>query len=186
MAQDVSDDIVVRPRAGRAEALTPSVRAAISRIDGEQLVSVRNIRTLEDIDWAATGRHRFRAALVTSFAALALVLAMAGVFGTLTYTVQQRMRDFGVRRALGATTADVLRLVVSSAAHTVALGAAIGLALSAVASRVLVSVLFGVRPLDPGTFGMVAIVLAITAALAIAGPAWRAARIDPAVALRDR
>ena len=71
--------------------------------------------TLEDIAWAATGRHRFRAVMVTSFAALALVLAMVGVFGILAYSVQQRMRDFGVRRALGATTGDVLRLVVSNA-----------------------------------------------------------------------
>ena len=103
-------------RRGSAEALAPSVRAAISRIDKEQLVSIRDIMTLEDIDWAATGRHRFRAVMVGAFAALALVLAMVGVFGILAYSVQQRIRDFGVRRALGASTGDVLRLVVSSAA----------------------------------------------------------------------
>ena len=118
MAQDLIDDILlmVRPKTGRAEALAPSVRAAISRIDKEQLVSVRDVVTLEDVAWAATGRHRFRAVMVMAFAALALVLAMVGVFGILAYSVQQRVRDFGVRRALGATTSDVLRLVVSSAA----------------------------------------------------------------------
>ena len=68
--------------------------------------------TLEDIAWAATGRHRFRAVMVIAFAALALVLAMVGVFGILAYSVQQHVRDFGVRRALGATTNDVLRLVI--------------------------------------------------------------------------
>jgi putative ABC transport system permease protein len=187
MAQDLSDDIflIVRPKSGRAEALTSSVRAAISRVDKEQLVSVRSVMTLEDIAWAATGRHRFRAVMVIAFAVLALVLAMVGVFGILAYSVQQHVRDFGVRRALGATTNDVLRLVILNAARVVAAGAVIGLALSAVGGRLLETMLFGVRPLDLATFVAVIIVLAITAALSIAGPAWRAVRIDPAVALRN-
>ena len=187
MAQRLSDDtfLVVRPKSGRADALAPSVRAAVSRVDKEQLVSVRNIVTLEDIAWEATGRHRFRAGIVMVFAALALVLAMVGVFGVLAYTVQQRVRDFGVRRALGATTGDVLRLVVGSAARLIAAGAVIGLALAAVLARLLTAVLFGVQPLDPLTFASVTIVLALTAAVATAAPAWRAARIDPAVALRS-
>ena len=186
MAQDLSDDIflVVRPKAGRAEALAPAVRAAISRVDTEQLVSVRQVMTLEDIAWAATGRHRFRAVMVAAFAALALVLAMVGVFGILAYSVQQHVRDFGVRRALGATTRDVLRLVIANALRVVAAGAAIGLVLSAVFGRLISTMLFGVRPLDWVTFALVTIVLGVTAALSIAGPAWRAARIDPAVALR--
>jgi putative ABC transport system permease protein len=186
MAQDPSDDmfLVVRPKSGRAEALTASIRAAISRVDTEQLVSVRSVTTLEDIAWAATGRHRFRAVMVVAFAALALVLAMVGVFGILAYSVQQRVRDFGVRRALGATTGDVLRIVVSNAARVVATGAVIGLVLSAIGGRFIETMLFGVRPLDLATFGLVAIVLFVTAAVSIAGPAWRAVRIDPAVALR--
>jgi putative ABC transport system permease protein len=187
MAQDLSDDmfLVVRPSSGRAEALASSVRAAISRVDTEQLVSVRSVMTLEDIAWAATGRHRFRAVMVIAFAALALVLAMVGVIGILAYSVQQHVRDFGVRRALGATTHDVLRLVITDAARVVATGAAIGLALAAVGGRLIQTMLFGVRPLDLATFAFVTIVLGITAALSIVGPAWRAARIDPAVALRN-
>jgi putative ABC transport system permease protein len=187
MAQDLSDDIflVVRPKSGRADALAPSVRAAISRVDKEQLVSVRSVMTLDDIARAATGRHRFRAVMVIAFATLALVLAMVGVFGILAYSVQQQVRDFGVRRALGATTNDVLRLVVGNAARVVATGAAIGLALSAACGRLIETMLFGVRPLDLATFVVVTMVLGITAALSIAGPAWRAARIDPAVALRN-
>jgi putative ABC transport system permease protein len=186
MAQDPVDDIylVVRPVSGRAAGLAPAVRAAIGRVDTEQLVSVRDVMTLEDVAWDATARHRFRAVLVMTFAALALVLAMIGVFGVLAYSVQQRVRDFGVRRALGATTSDVFRLVVGSAVRMIAAGAVIGLALSALLGRLLATMLFGVQPLDPVTFAVVTIVVAFTAAVSVVGPAWRATRIDPAVALR--
>jgi putative ABC transport system permease protein len=98
--------------------------------------------------------------------------------------VQQRVRDFGIHRALGATSGDVLRLVVRSAARMVAAGAVVGLVSAAIASRLLTSMLFGVERLDPVTFGLVAVALVVTAVLAVAGPAWRASRIDPAVALR--
>ncbi len=109
MAQDPLGDmfLMVRPATGSASVLAPSVRAAIARVDKQQLVSVRNVMTLEDVAWEATGRHRFRAVLVTAFAGLALVLAMVGLFGILAYSVQRRIRDLGVRRALGATTGDV-------------------------------------------------------------------------------
>jgi putative ABC transport system permease protein len=187
MAQDLSDDmfLVARPKSGRAEALATAIRAAISRVDTEQLVSVRNVMTLEDIAWTATSRHRFRAVMVVAFAALALVLALVGVVGILAYSVQQHVRDFGVRRALGATTSDVIRLVVTDAARVVAAGAVIGLALSAASGRLIQTLLFGVSSLDLQTFAMVTIVLAIAAAVAIVGPAWHATRIDPAVALRN-
>ena len=141
--------------------------------------------TLEDIAWEATGRHRFRAVMVMTFAALALVLAMVGVFGILAYSVQQRVRDFGVRRALGATSGDVLRLVVGSAARVIATGTVIGLDPVGGLRPAAGTLLFGVQPLDPMTFASVTIVLALTAAVSIAGPAWRATRIDPAVALRS-
>ena len=102
MAQDLSDDIylVVRPKSGAAEALAPSVRAAISRVDKEQLVSVRSVMTLEDIARAATGRHRFRAVMVMAFAALALVLAMVGrLRDSRVFGAAERAR---LRRAAGA------------------------------------------------------------------------------------
>ncbi|HZB24849.1 MAG TPA: FtsX-like permease family protein, partial [Vicinamibacterales bacterium] len=186
MAQGLSDDVflIVRPASGPAEALAPSVRAAISRIDKEQLVGVRRIMTLEDIARTATGRHRFRAVLVASFAALALALAMVGVFGVLAYSVQQQVRDLGVRRALGASTADIVRLVTVNAARVVATGIAIGVVLAALGGHLLEAMLFGVRPTDPATFALVVFVLGITAIAAVAGPAWRAVRVDPVVALR--
>ncbi len=188
ITQDLSDDIymVVRPKSGEATTLVASVRAAVSRIDKEQLVSLREVTTLLDIDRAATGRHRFRAVMVVSFAALALVLAMVGVFGILAYSVQQRVRDLGVRRALGATTGDVVRLVASSALRVIASGAALGLLLAAAFGRLIAAVLFGVQPLDFATFAGVTALLVVAAAVSVAGPAWRAAKIDPAAALRTK
>jgi putative ABC transport system permease protein len=153
-------------------------------VDREQLVSVRGIMTLDDVAWEASSAHRFRAVMVTTFAALALLLAMVGVFGILAYSVQQRVRDFAVRRALGATTRDVFRLVIGSAARVVAVGGVIGLGLAAALVRLLATVLFGVEPLDPLTFASVVLMLVVTAAAAALAPAWRAARIDPAAALR--
>jgi len=186
LAQNPIDDIymVVRPASGSAAALASSVRAAIGRVDKEQLVSVRDVMTLEDVAWDASARHRFRAVMVITFAALALLLAMIGVFGILAYSVQQRVRDFAVRRALGATSGDVLRMVLRSAFGVVAGGVGLGLVLSAILGRLLTTMLFGVRPLDALTFASVTFVLAVTGALAVAGPAWRATRIDPAAALR--
>jgi len=187
MAQNPVDDIylVVQPSSGGAEALAPSVRAAIGRIDKEQLVSVRDVTTLEGVAREATARHRFRAVMVMTFAGLALLLAMVGVFGVLAYSVQQRVREFGVQIALGATTSHVLGLVLGSAARMIAIGAVLGLAASALLARSISVFLFGVQPLDPVTFASVGIVLTLTAAIAAAAPAIRAARVDPVQALRE-
>jgi putative ABC transport system permease protein len=186
LAQNTVGDIFlfVRPQSGSAAALAPTVRAAFAQVDKEQLTSVRNVMTLEDVASEATARYRFRAVLVVTFGGLALMLAMVGVFGVLAYSVEQRIREFGVRRALGATTKDVLGLVVSGAAQMIAIGTVMGFGLSLVAGRLLGSLLFGVRPLDATTFASVALVLGLTAAASMVAPAWRATRIDPAVALR--
>jgi putative ABC transport system permease protein len=186
LAQNTVGDIflLVRPQSGDAAALAPAVRATFARLDTDQLTSVRNVMTLEDVASDGTARHRFRAVLVLTFAGLSLGLAMIGLFGVIAYSVEQRVRDFGVRRALGATTRDVLGVVMSGAAPMIAIGAVIGLAVSMASGRLLTSLLFGVRPLDGATFAAVALALAVTAAIAVVGPAWRAARVDPAVALR--
>jgi putative ABC transport system permease protein len=141
--------------------------------------------TLDDVAAEATSRHRFRAVLVIAFAALALALAVVGLFGILAYSVQQHVRDFGVRRALGATTRDVLWLVAAHAGRVIAAGAVAGLVVGSAVGRLLETMLFGVRPFDPVTLAAVVTLMAITALASVAGPAWRAARIDPAVALRN-
>jgi putative ABC transport system permease protein len=188
LAQSPVDDIflMVTPESGPVEALAAPVRAAIGRVDKERLVSVRDVMTLEDVAWDATSRHRFRALLVITFAGLALLLAMVGVFGILAYAVQQHVREYAVRRALGATTGDVVRLVLASAARVIAAGAIAGLLLAIALGRLLTTMLFGVEPLDPLTFAGVTLLVVVTAALSMAGPAWRAARIDPAEALRSQ
>jgi putative ABC transport system permease protein len=186
LAQDPRDDIylLVRSASGATAALAGPVLDAVARVDTEQLVSVRDLTTLEGVAWEATSRHRLRAVLVVTFAALALLLAMVGVFGILAYSVQQSTRDFGVRMALGASTGDVMRLVLRRASALIATGTLVGLLLAMILSRWLVTVLYEVEPLDPLTFAGVAVVLAITAAASTLGPAWRAARLRPVEALR--
>jgi putative ABC transport system permease protein len=174
--------IIVRPSSGEAAALLPTVRAAMSRVDKEQAVA--RVRTIDVVASEATARPRFRAVLVGTFAALALILAMVGVFGVLAYSVQTRMREFGVRIALGASAGNVLRLVFSSAARLTMTGLVIGLALAAVLSRWLATLVYPVPPLDPVTFCFVPIVLMVTAAIAVAAPAIRAMRVDPVEAFR--
>ena len=121
---------------------------------------------------------------MSTFAGLALLLALVGVFGVLSYSVQQRSREFGMRIALGATTTNVLALVFMSATRVIAVGAVIGLVAAAALSRSISTFLYGVQPLDPVTFGSVAVVLALTAAIATAAPALRAVQVDPVVTLR--
>jgi putative ABC transport system permease protein len=168
---------------GDADALAPEIRRAIARVDKQ--LAVGTVVTLEGIARDATGRHRFRAQLVLAFAALALLLAMIGVFGVLAYTVQQRQREFGVRLALGATTSGVMRLVLGQAGVVIGAGLGVGLALAVAAGRSLSAFLFGVPAIDPLTYGAVALLLASAAAAAAWLPAWRAARVDPVVAFRN-
>ena len=172
----------VRPTAGPAEALLPAVRAAIATVDKDRPVA--RVRTIDTVAFEANARPRFRAVLVGTFATLALVLAMVGVFGVLAYSVQQRMREFGVRVAMGARVRDVLRLVLTGAARLTVIGIATGLAAAAGLSRFLATLVFPVAPLDPMTFTVVPLVLIATAAIAVAAPAWRAARVDPVEAFR--
>jgi putative ABC transport system permease protein len=187
LAQDTPGDIflLVRSASDEAESLVAPVRAAISRHDPSQLVSVRSVMTLDDVAAEATARHRFRAALVTAFSVLAFLLAMIGLFGVMAYSVQRQVRDFGVRRALGASTRDVVALVVGRAVRVIGLGALIGMVLAPAVGRLFETMLFGVQPLDPTTLVAVAAVVVVGALASAAGPAVRAARIDPARALRS-
>ena len=175
--------LVVQPVAGSAEALAPAIRAAVARHDAN--VPVRRFRTLADLAAESTARYRFRAVMAGTFAGLALLVAMVGVFGVLAQSVEQRRREFGVRIALGASSSDVLRLVLGSAARVIVSGAVVGLVLAAALSQSIATFLFGVQPLDPVTFAAVMGVIAITAAVATLAPALRATRVEPVVAFRN-
>jgi putative ABC transport system permease protein len=175
--------LIVAPAGGPATSLTGAVRAAMARVDKGRALS--QIRTMSAIADNATARPRFRAVLTGAFAALALLLATVGVFGVLSQSVQQRMREFGVRIALGARPKDVMRLVLSHAARITAIGIVAGLALAAALGRLLTTLIYPVPPSDPVTFTLVPIVAALTALTACAAPAWRATRVDPLVTFRS-
>ena len=185
LAQFPTGDVymVVQPSVGAAETLTPLVRRVVARIDPD--APVRRDRTIERLSIESTAGYRFRAKMVGTFAVLALLLAMVGVFGVLAYTVQQRQREIGVRMALGATTARVMWLVFRDAGTMIATGAVVGVVLAGLSGRLIATFLFRVDPLDPLTFVSVPVVILLTAIVAAAAPAWRASRINPVEAFRQ-
>jgi putative ABC transport system permease protein len=134
---------------------------------------------------ASVTQERFSASLLTLFAALALTLAVLGVYAVMAYSVAQRTREFGVRMALGAAAPDVIRLVFANGLRLVAAGLVIGVLGSLLASRLMSALLFGVSATDPGTFAAVAVIQAAVAAVALYLPARRASRLHPAIALRS-
>jgi putative ABC transport system permease protein len=133
---------------------------------------------------ASTSGRRFNLALFAIFAGTALLLAVAGIYGVLAYSVARRTREMGVRMALGATAANVMRLILGQAAITTGIGVALGLAGSFILMRSLQSMLYEVGAADPLTFAVVALLLLIVALLAAYLPARRATKVDPNVALR--
>jgi ABC-type antimicrobial peptide transport system permease subunit len=129
-------------------------------------------------------RERFVLALMSLFSAVTLVLASAGIFGALAYTVAQQRNEIGIRMALGASARDVRRLVVGQGLALAVAGSALGLAGAFAFSRVLAGLLYGVEPRDPAAFALTAIVVLLVAVLAAWVPTARALRVDPASALR--
>jgi ABC-type antimicrobial peptide transport system permease subunit len=134
---------------GSAENLASGLRAAIARVDKD--LALTRVRTMEEIAAGAVARPRFRAQLLAGFAAVALLLSAVGVFGVLAFSVSRRRREFGIRMALGAQTRGVLSLVIWRAAKITGAGVALGLVGAALLARGLGTLLFGVRPDDPGT-----------------------------------
>jgi putative ABC transport system permease protein len=141
--------------------------------------------TMEELVGETVAQPRFRAELVGAFALVALILSAAGVFGVLAFSVSQRMREFGIRSAVGAQTGDLLWMVIAGGLRIVTIGVALGLAAAAALTRSLRSLLFGVKPTDLSTFLGASLVLAALALIACSAPAIRAARVDPAVTLRQ-
>ena len=162
--------------------LAASVQKAVWSVDRNQTIT--RVTTLEQMMSEVVARPRLLAVLMGLFAALGLLLGAVGIYGVLAYTVSQRRREIGVRLALGATTRDVLRMVVGGGLRLVAVGVAVGLAGALALARLMESVLYGVPPHDPLTFASVVVGLMGVALIASWLPARRASRVPPAVALR--
>jgi putative ABC transport system permease protein len=174
---------LVLVRASGDEASTArTIRDAAWAIDPN--MPVENVRTLDEIRDRYLATPKLTSLLLTVFAALALLVTMAGVTGVIATSVSQRTQEFGVRMALGASRAAVLRMVVGQGLMLVALGLAVGLAASTAATRVLSSYLFDTKPTDPVTLVAVGFAFVIAGAAACLGPAWRATTVDPMLALR--
>jgi putative ABC transport system permease protein len=163
--------------------LTAAIRNAVLQIDKEQPIA--NVRTLDQILSTSIAQQRFSMLLLGVFAAVAMLLAAVGIYGVLSYSVTQRTHEVGIRMALGAGRRDVLRLLIGHGMLLTLIGVAAGLAAAFALTRLMSTLLFGVSPTDPATFGLIALLLVTVALLACWIPARRATKVDPMVALRN-
>jgi putative ABC transport system permease protein len=146
---------------------------------------VFNVSSMNDVLDRSLASRRFSALLVGGFAAVALVLASIGIYGLLAFMVGQRSREIGLRMALGARPADILKLIVTRAIVLAGVGIIAGVILSASTASMMASLLYGVRPHDPAVFVVVPLLLFGVAVLASYVPAWRATKVDSMTALRE-
>jgi putative ABC transport system permease protein len=173
--------IVARTQ-GDPLSLATAVRNAVSEVDKEQPLT--RARTMEMAISNSITQRRLNMILLGIFGALALALSAVGIYGVMSYTVTQRTREIGIRMALGARRRDVLKSVVSQGMSLAASGVGLGLAGAFLATRLMETLLFGVKPTDPATFGGIALLLLGVAFFACLIPARRATKVDPVVALR--
>jgi putative ABC transport system permease protein len=175
-------DVVVRT-GGQPLAVLPVVRQKVHELDPQ--LPLATVRTLDDWVSSTAAQPRLNAQLFGIFAAVALLIAAVGIYGVLAYSVNQRTREIGLRMALGAQRAGVLRLIIGEGMTVGLIGIGAGLAAAVALSRALSSLVFGVPVNDPVTFSAVGALLTLVALAACAVPARRASRVDPMVALRD-
>jgi putative ABC transport system permease protein len=167
---------------GDATTIAPAARNVIRNIDSEQPIG--EVSTMENLLATSVARSRFNATLLTVFSLVALIMATVGIYGVMSYSVQQRTHEIGVRMALGAQQGDVLRLVVKQGIVLGLVGVAAGLIASFGLTRLIGSLLFEVAATDPKTFAVVASGLFLITLVACYVPARRATKVDPLVALR--
>jgi putative ABC transport system permease protein len=179
---DFGDEFVAVRSTPPAAIVENEIRATLKSIDPS--IAATDIHTMGDLVSVATARRRFQTSLLTVFAGIALIMALVGLSGLMTFTVSRRTREVGIRMALGAERRDVLLLILRNAAVLVIWGLALGLACALAATRLLKSFLFGVGQYDPFTIVMVSVLLVVCGLMAALVPARRAASIDPMQALR--
>jgi predicted permease len=165
------------------QAAITTARRGVSEVDRD--LALTDVTTLEDVVDGAMEGLRFRTALLSSFAAVALLLAALGIYGVLAYFVSQRSRELGIRLALGARPAELFGLVVRQGLGPVVAGAIVGIGAALALSGLMRSLLFGIEPIDVPTYVVAIASLALLSLAACALPARRAMRVDPLVALRD-
>jgi putative ABC transport system permease protein len=178
---EIEQTLVVKTRAPLS-TIAPAVKRAVEALGPGR--PVFDIRPMRDIVAASIDNTRWPMLVLSGFAIASLVLAGVGLYGTLAYLTSQRTQEFGVRVALGASTASILRLVIGEGCVLTGVGAAIGIAGAIAVTRTLRGLLYGVTPLDGVTIASVVALLAFVALAAIGRPAWCASRIDPTTALR--
>ena len=174
--------VVVRTSVPPRTVVT-AVGAAVHDIDRD--LPLIRVATMDEVVGRSISQQQFAMELLGAFAALALVLAAIGIYSVLSWTVRQRVREIGIRRALGAPTQDVLRMVVVEGLKPALLGVAIGLVSALALGRLMNALVFGVTPHDVATLSSVSLILTMCAVMATLLPAYRATRVDPVVALRD-
>jgi predicted permease len=175
-------NLIVRAKAEPLD-LVPAIRAEVGKLDSQ--LPLYNVATMQAAVDQTVSVRRFALCLLGIFAAVALLLAVSGIYGVLAHSVAQRTSEIGVRMALGAAPADVLRLIFGQGGKLALTGIGIGLIASYLLTQFLRTLLYVVNPTDPLTFAAVAVVLLVTVLLACWIPARRASRVDPIVALRS-
>jgi putative ABC transport system permease protein len=174
---------LVMRTAGNPAGMASAVKQTVWSMDRNLPIS--QVLTMDRAVADATAEPRFLALLLGVFAAVALVLAAVGIYGVMSYAISRRTHEIGIRISLGATRADVLRMVLMQGIVQALTGSLVGVAGALLLARLMAKMLYGVRPNDPVTFGVVTLVLGVAALLAICVPARRAMRIEPIVALRQ-
>jgi putative ABC transport system permease protein len=174
--------LAVRSSGADPATLIDSIKAEIRATSPN--VPISNVATLESLLARHIAPRRFNVSLLAFFAGVALLLAVIGIYGVMSYAVTQRTRELGIRIALGARKGDVFRLMLGASARLVASGLCLGLIASMALTRWLKSLLFGVSATDPSTLVAISLLLVLSALLASWIPARRAAKVDPMVALR--
>ncbi len=184
ITQDYSPAVTLQVHTtSRPEAVLGGVRKQVQALDPN--LALTNVQTIKETIDQALWAPRMGAALLTAFGALALILALVGVYGVLSYSVTQQTREIGIRVALGARSGEVMRLIVGQGFRLAASGLVLGLLGALLLTRLLSSLLFGIDPHDPLTFAAVSSLLAGAAILACYIPARRATKVDPIVALHE-
>jgi putative ABC transport system permease protein len=178
---DTAQSLVVRTR-GDAAPLAPAIRKAIWSVDKDQ--PVVRVATMDTLLALSQAERHFALILFEAFGIVALVLAAVGIYGVLSGTVTERMREIGVRSALGASRRDILALILRQGMTLTGIGVVIGLVGALAASQAIISMLYGISRFDPITyFGVIALLVSVSA-IACWAPAWRAAKVDPSITFR--